>query len=67
MDELIETYAHSQKTIGAFNRLQIEQGLEGFAMAPLTRALKWSVEEVQLFLIDIRNDCANRGIHSVYD
>ena len=56
-----------QKEIGAWNRLQIEQGLEAFAMAPLNRVLKWSVEEVQLFLVDVRKDCADREIHSVYD
>lgn len=47
--------------------MQIEAGLEAFTMAPLTRALGWSPEEVQLFLVDIRKDCTNRDIHSVYD
>lgn len=57
----------SIKEIGAWNRLQIEQGLDGFAKAPLTRALGWSLEEVELFLVEIRKDCKNRDIHSVYD
>lgn len=55
------------KEIGAWNRLQIEQGLDAFAKAPLTRALGWSIEAVQVFLVDIRQDCGNRSIHSVYD
>jgi len=47
--------------------MQIEAGLEAFALAPLTRALGWSAEDVQLFLSDVRKDCANKDIHSVYD
>ena len=46
--------------------MQIKAGVEAFAMAPLTRALGWSADEVQLFLVDIRKDCANIDIHSVY-
>ena len=47
--------------------MQIEDGLEAFSVAPFTRALGWSMEEVQLFLIDVRKDCADKDIHSVYD
>ena len=48
-------------------RLQFEEGCEAFAMAPLTRALGWTPEEVQLFLVEIRNDVAHKKIHPVYD
>jgi hypothetical protein len=56
-----------QKEIGAWMRLQFEQGCEAFTMAPLTRALKWTVEEVQIFLVDVRKDARNKDLHPIYD
>ena len=52
--------------MGLLNRIQIEQGLEAFGLV-FTRALGWSVEQVQTFLVEVRKDCANKDIHSLYD
>jgi hypothetical protein len=58
---------NEQKEIGAFNRFQFEQGVDAFAMAPLTRILGWSTEEVQMFLVDVRKDVVDTNLHSIYD
>ena len=62
-----ETDRGLQKYLGQLNRIQIEGGVEAFTFAPFTRALGWTVEEVQRFLVDVRKDCANKDLHSVYD
>ncbi|KMP06752.1 UMTA protein [Coccidioides immitis RMSCC 3703] len=42
------------KELGEWNLLQCDQGIEGWAMALLTRVLKWSVDEVKLFLAEMK-------------
>ncbi len=51
------------KEIGIWTRENLLQGLEGFALALFTRVHGWSVEEVQLFLVDVRKDLKNSNIH----
>jgi len=52
------------KTLGQWNMWNALQGMEGFCMALLTRVLNWSVEEVQLFLVEVRKDIKNPMIHA---
>ncbi|KAK1458750.1 hypothetical protein CCUS01_09004 [Colletotrichum cuscutae] len=40
------------------------EGLEGFSMAPFTRVLEWTKEEVNVFLISVRKELKDRGIHA---
>jgi hypothetical protein len=54
------------KTIGLYNRSVIADGLQGVSMAAFTRGLKWSTEEVDLFLVDVRKSLANASVHSYY-
>lgn len=54
------------KELGAWSRMNLENGLEAFTMAPLTRALGWSREEVTMFLADVRKDLDNRRIHAYW-
>ena len=42
---------------------QFLEGLEGFTMAPFTRALGWSVEEVQVLCAKVRSEMLQRKIH----
>ncbi|KAI8310246.1 putative methyltransferase tdiE [Colletotrichum sp. SAR11_240] len=35
-------------------------------MAPLTRALKWKMDEVNVFLIDVRKEINNRDVHAYW-
>jgi len=42
-------------------------GLEGTSLFLLTKVLGWSVEEVQVFLVQVRKDFANRRIHGYWN
>ncbi|KAH0558736.1 hypothetical protein GP486_004618 [Trichoglossum hirsutum] len=55
------------KELGAFNLLQYLEGVEGFTLAPFTRVLGWTPQEVQVFLVDVRRDCRDPKIHAQYD
>ncbi|TQN69650.1 hypothetical protein CSHISOI_05850 [Colletotrichum shisoi] len=35
-------------------------------MAPFTRALNWSKEEVIVFIVDVRKEFANKQIHAYF-
>ncbi|KAK2049476.1 methyltransferase domain-containing protein [Colletotrichum somersetense] len=52
------------KTIGLYNRSMLIDALQAVSMAPLTRGLKWSAAEVEVFLIDVRKSLMNSSIHS---
>lgn len=41
-------------------------GLSGLSMAVFTRALGWSTEELEVFLISVRKDMRNSKIHGYY-
>lgn len=42
------------KTVGLYWRTILLDGLQAIALGPLTRGLKWSSEDVETFLIDVR-------------
>ncbi|TDZ17037.1 Secondary metabolism regulator LAE1 [Colletotrichum orbiculare MAFF 240422] len=54
------------KEIGIWNNENNMAGIEGFSMAPFTRALNWSPQEVNVFLVDVRKDINDRGIHAYW-
>jgi hypothetical protein len=54
------------KVLGAWSYQNISGGIEGFSMAPFTRALGWTKEEVDMFLVEVRQDMKNRSIHSYF-
>lgn len=54
------------KELGIWNGENMMSGLDGFSMAALTRAHGWSRSEVDVFLIDVRNDIKNRSIHAYW-
>ncbi|KAH6984357.1 S-adenosyl-L-methionine-dependent methyltransferase [Ilyonectria sp. MPI-CAGE-AT-0026] len=51
------------KTIGLYNRSVIYDGLHGIAMGPLTRGLKWTPEEVELYLVGVRKTLMTSNQH----
>lgn len=51
------------KEIGMWTMVNMLQGLHGLTMAPLTRGLGWSMEEVERFLVDVRNDVKDTKVH----
>jgi hypothetical protein len=52
------------KEIGQYNRISWEQGIEGWCMYLLTTVMKWSIEEVQVYLAKIRQALKDRRIHA---
>ncbi|KAF6802330.1 methyltransferase domain-containing protein [Colletotrichum musicola] len=54
------------KWLGAWQSENMLSGLEGFSMAPLTRAHGWTRAQVEVFLIDVRRDLKDRGIHAYW-
>lgn len=56
-----------QKTIGAWNLVQIEDGLEGFTLRLFTQFLGWKTEEVQVLLANVRKDLRDPKIHAQFD
>jgi hypothetical protein len=53
--------------VGAYNYLQLQQGLEGIAMATLTRDGGWSAEEVQILVAKARTGMVDPRIHGIHD
>ena len=57
----------TQKRIGAFHRMQFDEGLEAIAIGCMTRASAderaWSMDEVQVLVADARRDLKNPEFH----
>ncbi|PGH21339.1 hypothetical protein AJ80_03390 [Polytolypa hystricis UAMH7299] len=54
------------KKVGLYNRCMIVDGLQGNSMKPFTKALGWSVEEVEVFNVEVRKACENAKVHSYF-
>lgn len=52
------------KLVGAYYHMLTSQGLEGYTLRLYTHALKWSYEEIQVLLADVRRDMNDRSIHA---
>ncbi|KXH45430.1 hypothetical protein CNYM01_00819 [Colletotrichum nymphaeae SA-01] len=52
------------KELGVWSGENIVAGLQGFAMAPFTRAFGWSKEDVDVFLVGVRNEMRDESIHA---
>lgn len=56
-----------QKTVGSWNLVQIEEGLEAFTLRLFTQMLKWDTKEVQVLLADVRKNLRDPKIHTQFD
>ncbi|KAK7398199.1 hypothetical protein QQX98_012428 [Neonectria punicea] len=54
------------KILGTWNLANMNNGLEAFSMAPLTRALRWKRNEVAVFLADVRKELKDKSIHAYW-
>ncbi|KAF4920563.1 Secondary metabolism regulator LAE1 [Colletotrichum viniferum] len=54
------------KELGMWQRENMLSGLDGFTLAPLTRAHDWSPAEVSVFLVDVRKVINDRNIHAYW-
>ncbi|KAF4784277.1 hypothetical protein HER10_EVM0006341 [Colletotrichum scovillei] len=51
------------RELGIWTLENMLEGLEAWSMAPFTRALEWTKEEVNVFLIGVRNELKNKNMH----
>ncbi|KAK6223057.1 methyltransferase domain-containing protein [Colletotrichum tabaci] len=51
------------KELGMWTYENIGVGLSGLSLALFTRALGWSKEQLEVFLVDVRKDMKDRSIH----
>jgi hypothetical protein len=54
------------KEVGMFNRLSLEQGLEGFATYICTQVLGWQTVETALLLAKVRQAIKNKSYRAYY-
>ncbi|KAK1975731.1 S-adenosyl-L-methionine-dependent methyltransferase, partial [Colletotrichum cereale] len=54
------------RELGAWNNENINHGLVAITMAPFTRALGWTKEEVDAFRPSVRRDLNNRSTHAYW-
>ncbi|KAK4234771.1 Phosphoethanolamine N-methyltransferase [Achaetomium macrosporum] len=54
------------KEIGAWNLTNMTAALQALSLMIFTTVLGWSVEEVELLLVDVRKDLKNRDIHAYW-
>jgi hypothetical protein len=52
------------KMVGLYMRSIILDGLQGNSIKPFTKGLGWSVEEVEVFLVDVRKCLMDKSIHT---
>ncbi|KAJ0327621.1 hypothetical protein COL5a_005589 [Colletotrichum fioriniae] len=53
--------------LGLWNNENITSGWEGFCMAPFTRALNWTREEVLLLMDQVRHEFNDKSIHAYFN
>ncbi|KAI4235988.1 MAG: hypothetical protein LQ349_002822 [Xanthoria aureola] len=64
---LMRDAGFQNKTVGAWNLVQIEDGLEAFTLRLFTQVLGWKSEEVHVLLANVRKDLRNPKIHAQFD
>ncbi|KAI9742132.1 MAG: hypothetical protein M1834_000522 [Cirrosporium novae-zelandiae] len=52
------------KELGLWSLENNLQGLSGFSLALLTRELGWTKEEVEVFLVNVREELKNKKVHA---
>lgn len=52
------------KELGRFQQLQVYLGLSSYTIAPFTRTLGWSPEEVEVLLAGLRREFKDTRIHT---
>ncbi|ROT42580.1 S-adenosyl-L-methionine-dependent methyltransferase [Sodiomyces alkalinus F11] len=55
------------RELGAWTTENITKGVSGLSMALFTRALGWSVDQVDTFLTSVKRDMASPHIHAYYN
>ncbi|EHK39611.1 hypothetical protein TRIATDRAFT_231677 [Trichoderma atroviride IMI 206040] len=51
------------KMVGLYNRSMIHDALYGVAARPFTRGLKWTLDELEVYLVDVRKELTDGSQH----
>lgn len=51
---------------GLFNVIGLLDGLSGLSQRVFTRGLDWTIEEMEVLLMQVRNECKDRKIHTYF-
>ena len=54
----------TMKLIGLYLRTVIYDGLQGLSLGPFIKGLKWTPEEVEVFLVGVRKSLMDASTHS---
>jgi hypothetical protein len=54
------------KKCGIFEMVNMTEGISGLTMMLFTRCLRWSREQVEAFLVNVRKEAKDKKIHSYY-
>lgn len=55
-----------EKAVGLMQMTNILDGIHGMTINIFTKALGWTIEEVEVFLVDVRKDLKDTKIHFYY-
>ncbi|KAI9680101.1 MAG: hypothetical protein M1817_005117 [Caeruleum heppii] len=58
--------AEKEKRLGLWEQVNFLDGIHGFTMAIFTRLLRWSAEEVEVFMASVRKDIKDTKIHAYF-
>ncbi len=64
MQERFLWYERKLTETGLWTNENLAPGLEAFSLGLYTRVLGWKKEEVEIFLMKVRNDMNDRKIHA---
>ncbi|ETN44789.1 uncharacterized protein HMPREF1541_09664 [Cyphellophora europaea CBS 101466] len=54
------------KEMGVLNHIQLSEALEAVSLGTMIN-MGWTYDEIQTFLVDVRNDLNSPAIHTIYD
>lgn len=54
------------KMIGKFHERSLLDGLQGFSLAYFSRVLGWTKEEIEVYLVKVRQAIADRSVHAYH-
>jgi SAM-dependent methyltransferase len=59
--------APPERPLGARAMLNVMSGIEGFTLAMFTKALGWTVEDTQAFIVEVKRDMRDDNLRKVMD
>lgn len=55
------------RKVGRWKQMSVDEGLEAFALAPLTRALGWTESQVLALCSEVRKELMDDSIHAYFN